>query len=340
MQAIGKIALLMGLATVVCGLSGCRATAPLHVWNPPLLAPAVGGKIAIAPITNNAAIERNDPIAGPLREAMLRLQPRDDGRSVVAVDARTLQGDGSIRLVNALEGDSSELALISLARHADVDFVLSGEVITQPQRNRHIRDEKLIASLHPGLDPTLASAAENSAADIQADMGQSVILVSWSLFDVRRGQPLSGQPVVTPGNPRSPSSQDLDAAATAAWELLTPHVIRSQAELAAPRLVRGSQAVRQGNTAAAAGDWMQAEQIWQRVLEKQPKNHAALHNLAVAAVARQEYGEARQRIAAALTIRGNDLNRSTAVWIEQSQRNYHQAFGLDDPVEGWAATRR
>lgn len=342
-----SIAWLTGWAITWMLLVGCRAAAPLHVWTPPTLAPAAGSKVAIAPIRGD------EKIAGPLRQAMLRRQPRDNGRSIVAIDASDLIADDRIRLVQALEGDDSDFAVVSLARRAGADFVLMGEVIGPSQRRRLAAWEDAEPSTsdfpqamgqrpphHQGVNPARDMTGENSATDAPADPSQQTIRVSWSLLDVRHDRPLSGQPVVTAGNPRAPSEQDLDAAATAAWDLLTPHVIRTRAELAAPRLVRGSRQVRQGNAAAAAGDWRQAEQIWQAVVEKQPRNHAALHNLALAAVARQQYHDARQRIAAALAIRSNDLNRTTAVWIEQSQRDYHQAFGLPDPPEGWAATRR
>jgi hypothetical protein len=65
-----------------------------------------------------------------------------------------------------------------------------------------------------------------------------------------------------------------------------------------------------------------------------------MHNLAIAAVARQDYSEARRQIAAALAAKSSPLYQTTAVWIERRQRDYHIAFGLPDPPEGWAATRR
>ncbi len=334
MGAICQTARFGGIVIAALVLAGCRSAAPLHVWAPPGLASAVGGKIAVAPIRGD------DKVAGPLRQAMLRQQPQDQGRSVVAIDARQLQGDGSIRLVSSLEGDDSDFAVLSLARRAEIDFVLMGHVIAPTERRLTPSFETPMGGApEPGLAPQWHSGDENSAT-AAADPREQAIRVSWSLFDVRRGQPLSGQPVVTPGNPRSPTDRDLDTAAAAAWELLIPHVVQTKAELAAPRLAPGSRPIRQGNDAAAAGDWQQAEQIWQRVLDKQPKNHAALHNLAVAAVARQQYSEARSLIAAAVAIRSHELYRSTAVWIEQSQRDYHEAFALDDPAEGWAATRR
>jgi len=313
--------------TVCLALGGCRAAAPIHVWSPPKLASTVGAKVAIAPIRGDARISL------PLGEAMLRTQPRDVGRNVVAIDARRLQSDEVIRLVSSAEGETSDITLATLARRNDIDFVLVGEVIRSSDRR--------YSAEHLPWDNAnkMMIGIENAATDSSADE-IGLIRVSWSLMDVRRGDPLNGLPVVTPGNPRDPSDESIDLAAQSAWELIVPHVIRDHTELIAPRLTFGSREVRKGNAAAAAGDWNRAEQIWLAVLQRSPRNHAAKHNLAVAAVARQDYSAARQHISDALAARSLSLYRSTSVWIEQSQRDYHTAFGLPDPPDGWAATSR
>lgn len=319
---------ILGCAALCLLFGGCRAAAPVHVWSPPKLASAVGKRVAIAPIRGDADIARR------LGDAMRQKQPRDAGRQVVAIDARQLESDNKIRLVSAVEGDASDLALMTLAKRNDIDFVLIGEIVST-----HGSVRRSAGELPPEFAERVTGTVENTATDSAADQ-QGLIRVSWSLMDVRRGVPLSGMPVVTPGNPRDPDDDMIDLAATAAWELVVPHIIRDHAELTAPRLSLGSKENRRGNVAAAAGDWYTAEQIWQGVLRHHPDNHAAKHNLAVAAVARQDYVAARRYIAEALATRDLPLYRSTSVWIEQSQRDYHIAFGLPDPPGGWAATRR
>jgi len=314
-------------AIVCLVIGGCRSAAPIQVWAPPKLASAVGAKVAIAPIRGDAAIAR------PLGEAMLRNQPRDAGRSVLAIDARRLQGNETIRLVSAVEGETSDIALMTLARQNQIDYVLVGEVLESS--NRRSRATIVPPELTDGLNLSVENAATDSSAD-----ENGLIRVSWSLMDVRRGVPLSGLPVVTPGNPRQLDDRAIDTAAVSAWELVVPHVIRDHTELIAPRLVLGSRDIRKGNVAAAAGDWKTAEQIWLTVLQRYPRSHAVKHNLAVAAIARQDYSSARRYIAEALSVRSSPLYRSTSVWIEQSQRDYHSAFELPDPPEGWAATSR
>jgi len=318
---------------------GCRSAAPIYVWSPPKLSPVVGAQIAIAPIAG-------DPkVADPLHAAMLRQQPRDSGRAVVALDSRGLSDNQTIRRVSAVEGEASDIALMSLAKRNHVDYILIGEVVTPASRTRNSSASDTHRPPHPqrtaatvsGLDSVTFS--ENSATDSAAD-SRGLLRVSWSLIDVKNGMPLNGQPVVTPGDPSNPSATAIDQAAHAAWELVVPHVVKDHAELVAPQLLLGASAVRRGNELAAQGNWHQAEQAWQAVLLRHPRQHAAKHNLAIAAVARQDYSTARRFVAEAILQSPSPRYRDTAVWIEQRQRDYHTAFAIPDPPEGWAATRR
>jgi tetratricopeptide (TPR) repeat protein len=320
-----------GICALALLLTGCQAAAPIHVWSPPLIESAVGRRVAIAPIGG-------DPkIAVPLHAAMLRERPRERGREVYAIDATLLESNQQIRLASATTGETSDIALVNLARRSGVDFILQGEVIP-PQdvlhRSRPLPES--LAPVKPGGRDALSAAQQQELEEDE----DSLLRVSWNLIDVSGSTPLSGQPVVTRRALAEPTSGMLTSAAQAAWELVIPHVIQDQAELAAPRLARGAQEVRRGNEAAAHGNWQQAEQIWEEVLRQRPRQHAAMHNLAVAAVARQDYIAARRMIAQALRSSSSPLYQTTAVWIEQRQRDYHVAFGLPDPPEGWAATSR
>ncbi len=294
-----------GLAILLLTASGChQVVAPIHVWAPPQLQSAVGCKVAIAPIAGN------QKLAGPLHTAMLAHAPRDQGRSFQCIDARSLQDNQTIRLVSATEGETSDIANLSLARRQGVDFLLTGEILPQ------------------------------SPAARTTQQHQESLAVSWKLVDVRGPTGSAGMPIVTQHDVAIDSAAIATAAAEDAWKLITPHVQSANVKLAKSRLALGSNRVNQGNAAAAAGDWMTASENWQRVLDAHPAQHAAMHNLAIAAVARQDYDEARRLIGLALQRSSKPLYRETAVWIEARQRDYHEAFGLPDPVEGWAATRR
>lgn len=331
MESLRGCLIKIGIGVIGLLLGGCQAAAPIHVWAPPTIQSTVGKRVAIPPLAG-------DPeIAGPLHAAMLRLQPRSNGIQVYAVDARTLERDETIRLASATEGQTSDIALLSLARSNGVDYILQGEVMSirdAAVRRSTERPDPMLPSRPKNLDPLARIPGQD------VDSEDSLLRVSWNLIEVTGSQPLSGQPVVTRRLLGQDEAAVVTAAAEAAWQLVIPHVIQDQAQLAAPRLALGSAAIRRGNEAAAHGDWMQAEQRWMEVLRQRPRQHAALHNLAVAAVARQDYEAARRLIAQALQISSSPLYQDTAVWIEQRQRDYHIAFGLPDPPGGWAATRR
>jgi len=320
----------IGIGVIGLLLGGCQAAAPIHVWAPPTIQSAVAKRIAIPPLAG-------DPeVAGPLHAAMLRQQPRGDGLQVIALDAKTLESNQTIRLASATEGQTSDIALLSLARSSGVDFILQGEVMSTRDaavRRSVARPDPMLPSRPNVLDPLAGIPPE-------IETEESLLRVSWNLIEVAGTQPLSGQPVVTRRLLGQDEAAMVSAAAEAAWQLVIPHVVQDQAQLAAPRLALGSAAIRRGNEAAAHGDWLQAEQRWSEVLRQRPRQHAAMHNLAVAAVARQDYQAARRLIAQALQLSSSPLYQDSAVWIEQRQRDYHLAFRLPDPPGGWAATRR
>lgn len=337
-----KLWLLSGMLLAMAG-SGCRqVSAPIHVWSPPKLQSAVGHKIAIAPIAGDAKI------AGPLHTAMIAMAPRDQGRALYAIDARSLpslhspdenRGSQTIRLVSAMEGESSDIAMHSIAKRSDVDFLLTGEIV---RRLSDERRKRLVVP--PDAQPidaeTPAANVEATEPEVAARDNRDYLTVSWKLVDIRGDQPSAGMPIVTHHDANLTAREIADAAAADAWKLITPHVQSTSVKLASSRLSFGSERVRKGNLAAMEGDWLQAEQRWNQVLSRYPSQHAAMHNLAIAAVARQDYEAAQRLIGQALQRRNLPLYRETAVWIEASQRDYHEAFGLPDPVSGWSATRR
>ncbi len=309
-----------GHGMVLVGLLvGCQVPSSIHVWAPPQLRSTVGRKVAIAPINGDAQI------AKPLHVAMLAHSPRDPGREIFCVDGKAIEQNQTIRLASALEGETSDIAMLSAARRQGVDFVLTGEVLKQPSEARQ--------ELHRA----------NQALDARSDEpkgGESQVTVSWKLVDVHGQTPAMGFPLVTRYEATLDDSSIANLIASDAWKLIAPSVATDRIKLAAPRLSLGSVQLRRGNQLATEGQWMLAEEAWEKLVAANPNNHAALHNLAIAAVARQDFDGAALKIGAALRLKNKPLYRETAVWIEARQRDYHLAFDLPDPVNGWSATSR
>lgn len=315
-----NLALSGAAAVILAVLAGCQVAAPIQVWAPPQLKSAVGRKVAIAPIAGD------QKIAGPLHAAMIAHAPRDAGRQLHCIDTRALQDTQTIRLVSAVEGETSDIADLSLARRQGVDFLLTGEIIQQPGKTR--------MQMHK------AQHSEALGTETPPYGESEMLAVSWKLVDVQQQGVSTGLPIVTRHVGAIESQSIAQVAAEDAWKLITPYVRSDSVNLSSPRWTLGSGRVRRGNAAAIQGDWMSAQDRWSQVIADNPKHHAALHNLSIAAVARQDYDQARQFIGAALKLSNQSLYRETAVWIETRQREYCDAFGLPDPASGWAATRR
>jgi hypothetical protein len=335
-----RIRITLSAAALFCiCAAGCQTVAPIHVWAPPRIDSAVGKRVVIAPIGGDPAL------AGPLMAAMLREIPRDHGRELVAIDARLLATDPKIQVVSNETGQTSDIALCSLARRNGIDMVLFGEVLgsdgqeTPSEAVAPFDDREAIEGLkRQGIrfaEPPKATKEKGQ----EKTPASRTLRVSWKLIDVGKELPLNGTPVISATHPNATDDDLVRRAASDAWELLLPHVVEDEAELSNPRFGKGAKGVRHGNEAAKSGDWAEAEAVWKHTLARHPRCHAALHNLAIAAVARQNFDEAKSYISGALAQRSSSLYQSTAVWIERRQRAYHTAFGLPDPPEGWAATR-
>ncbi len=305
------------LATLVM-FSGCRMGVPIHVWQPPQLVSTVGKRVVLSTVAGP------DDIAGRVKTNLLSMVPRDAGREISLVDSASLQDVGEIRLVSATDaesndGEPNDIVLASAARRDGIDYVLRGEVIEDryprpiPQQNRELKVSWRLTSLDDQR-PT--------------DGGSPVVVDVASAVDRYPDLALVGDP-----------DQILaSAAARDAFRLFTPSVDRDRVQLAIPYMLLGSKEVRRGNAAALSGRWGEAERIWSGVAEKHPTQTAATHNLALAAAAGQDFSRAKQLARKAIRRHPSSHYKQTLVWIELKQRDYHKAFGLPDPPEGWFVT--
>ncbi len=296
---------------------GCRMSAPIHVWTPPKIHSTVAKRVAIDTIAG-------DPVmAKKIHEKMLASAPSDAGRSVFLVDANQLQSKSAIQLASFSGEGANDVALASVARSEGYDYILRGEILENRHRSPHAPERLTVSWRLMSLDPAqLGLAAKH----------------------------LGGQPVVVKLDEALEKYPDLafmedeatmlaTAAARSSYELLTPSIDRDSVQLAIPYLKPGSAQVRRANMLARAGRWGEAQAIWQQVYDEHPSQIAALHNLAVAAVAAQDFSQAKDLIRQVIQRRSSKLHEETLVWIELNQRRYHQSFALPDPPEGWFVTK-
>lgn len=291
----------------------------MHVWSPPKLESTVGKKVVVTDLVGGEAI------SDELTEQLSNAAPQDIGRQttiVPAADIRPMSSneDSQVKLaVGTLEPDKSDIALASYARKEQFDYLLRGELLKD--RGRRSMD------------------------------GKQRMTVSWRLLSLTDNRSAGGAPVlveldkVLKRYPDLALISDEEGILKAAMvrethRLITPSIEREEVELAIPYLLPGSSAVRKANMLAYNGRWPEAKQIWEQIADKHPLQSAALHNLALASAAEQDFSAAKLYARKAIRARPSKLNKQTLLWIETHQRDYHRAFNLPDPPEGWFVTTK
>ncbi len=318
-MTIRDAALVVGLL-LISGAAGCRMGVPIHVWEPPRLASTVGKRVAVS------VVAESDELAESIQERLIDGTPRDHGRSTELVDAETLQSDSPIQLVSANDRQVNDVALAPVARRNGFDFMLHGRVRG-------------------------SSGAAGRGGPTDSGPADSPLALSWRLTELGGDARVLGAPVVIElasaieqypdlGLLADPTTALTEAVARETTRLLTPSVTVQRVQLAIPYLTPGSRSVRRGNALALRGDWAAAKDVWMETLERYPAQSAALVNLAHAAVAEQDFTSARALARHAVLRHPSRLAGETLVWVEQTQRRYHQSFQLPDPPEGWVVTRQ
>ena len=293
--------------------SGCRMGVPIHVWQPPKLESTVGKTVAIAAVTGPTEI------AEAIQQRVIAEAPSDPGRATKLVPSSDLQSKTQIQLVNFEDEQPSDVALAAVARREGFDYMLHGQVVK----------------------------SSGVAASFDSD---SRLAMSWRLVSLADHRSAGGQPVVIDYETAIKRYPDLGMVAehkdvlTAAavrdtFGLITPTVKRDRVQLATPYLLPGSKDVRDGNIAALSGDWDKARTIWSDVVDRHPMQVAALHNLAIAEAAAQNFSQAKELARRAIRRQPTKLHKQTMVWIELKQRDYHESFNLPEPPEGWFVTQ-
>lgn len=301
------------LVSSLLWLAGCKVTAPVHLWKPPVIASAVGSRVVVSEVAGDSRM------AKVVREKLFDFAPNEPGQNVSLVDYRTLTDDRDIQLVSAFDDEVNDVALASVARRSGADFLLRGEVF------------------------------QRRSSDYQESL-EDQLTISWRLTSLVNKHEGGGIPVSVTTKAAIERYPDLAllsspaeilpiAAVRETYKLMLPTVIRETIELENAYVLPWSRELRKANAMAEAGRWSEAERLWKEVKKKNPFQIAAIHNLAIAAVARQDFSSAKKLASQAVRLHPSALHQRTLVWVETRQRNYHAAFGYADPPEGWFLTR-
>ena len=315
-----RVALLLLLAFATA--SGCAPRARMMVLRPAELDIAGIGRLAVVDFEGAGE-------AGKIARSVLLAQ-LSENRHYALVDQSEL---ARVLPASFVQGQPNEAAIVQAARQSGVDAILTGQVVSykvadQKQTDQHISLGGSQAKGPSGTSSGLGIGIDtNTLLSREATVALAIKLIDARTGEIRaarqtthsfEGQILNGQGDL-PGKERvlgellNQCSQDVVA-------MIAPHVVPVDVRLARQTWGNGLTAVRRGNTKAVKGNWTAAAADWQAALKDNPRNHAALHNLALAAAARGDFAAARQQLDQALTsYADSDYQRTRRLLDEQQQ---------------------
>lgn len=192
------------------------------------------------------------------------------------------------------------------------------------KREQGNRAATLAAARRAGIDAVLevrlASAAlpDSQAGPWAAD-----------LIDARSGEVLAGTKVPVDSAAEGSTREQLAAKLVTQ---LAPHYEEIEVELARQRWGEGRARVAAGNALARQGEWIAAAEEWEQARRANPANHAALHNLALLAEARQDYRLAFKLLDQAMAEFPARLYHQTRRSMEERQTRYLAAVKQVDAI--------
>ena len=93
------------LFLICCYLSGCKVSAPIHLWHPPVLSSTVGSKVVVSELVGDQALVQS------IRNQLFEDVPNDPGRRVELVDYQTLKRGAAIQLAPSIKKSMTALLL-------------------------------------------------------------------------------------------------------------------------------------------------------------------------------------------------------------------------------------
>ncbi|MDZ4852252.1 MAG: hypothetical protein SGI77_23435 [Pirellulaceae bacterium] len=289
----------------------------MTVWQPALNQPRAVKTIAMTPIYGP------EELAAKLNQAMIEAM-QQSGSPITLLHPQLLEEMTSIQLAS-FDGQPSDVAGMNAARRAKADVLLQGQIVQsqlQPQEPKN------------GRFDTRKRPSEQ-------------ITVAWTVTDVESGARLSSNTITVDREQAERNYPELAISggenvdrviaglSRESWKMFSPMTTKEDAVLALPWFLPGASKIRQGNGFARQGRWDAAEKSWQDAVSKHPSNNAAWNNLALAAVAHEDFELGRSRVEHAKSMVPWDRARKTERWIDEHQHNYHRAQSLPDREGGW-----
>lgn len=313
-------------ALLLGALLGCAPRAKLQVWRPAEQDIAGVEKLAILDL---AGQDQSGRIARSALVAQFA-----ENRHYTLVDPAVLAQHRPITLA---DGSPDEGAALEAARNAGVDAILTGQVVSYNVFDDEQHDSHISFGGSGGGNKK--SGASFSAFGVGIDNNNTLtreasVSLAVKLIDVQSGQVLAARQAahsyngkVVNGDGNLPTRERiltelLQDCSKDVVHLIAPHYTPTEVVLARQYYGAGLSDLRRGNSLASKGDWQGATAAWEKARAANPKNHAAIYNLAVAAEARQDYPGALRLADEALKNYGSSLYHEGRKQMEHQQTLY------------------
>lgn len=292
---------LLFLSIILIGVCGCAHTAEVTSWEPAEIDSDGIHRVAVINFTGENGTEISSALSS-------RLWNND---FYTLVDHSDFSSD--IRPASYTDHPNFH-SLLASANHADVDAVIVGSVIQYRCDDNVLSRTNLDLQTYSDADQRNSQSGNSVLIETQDTLyREATVTIAFRLVDVETGEILASKQIskhyrgeMKQGENHLPekgrileklTNECLDEIV----HMLAPHKTTCEMKLATCDFwTKGSGKVKAGLKHASTGDWEQAEQAWQAAIEENPENHAAMYNLSIAAVRKQEFDQAEEHVLDAL----------------------------------------
>jgi hypothetical protein len=311
----------IALTAACLTLCGCAQTAVMTVWQP--AASDVSG------IQRLAVLQfRGEGTSGDVARSALVSMFWNTGFYTLVDPSSASGGARAGVAVPAAPADVAEA--VAIGRRLGADAVLIGDVLRYRASDRLSRDEQSDGTEGPGGHRGRVPGHPHAAA-VDRDVS---VAMAFLLIDVRTGkirvddrtsyhaggELLNGQSSLPAKD--VVLAQLMERCSRDVVLMLTPRQIEYPVELPSPSFGTGWSDMRRGNDLAAQGQWNEAESAWTAALAADPKNHAAMYCLAMAASARSDYSRAVNLLTDAVRAHPSQRYQETLARLQRHQQDY------------------
>lgn len=295
--------ILLALMMPLLCCSGCCQMATVRTWRPAEIDVTGMSRLAVLDFTGEQGAAVATSISSRLWE----------NEFYTMVDRSEIQP-----IMQASHGLAPRLEdIIDPARKAGIDAVIMGEVV------EYRCDDETFQStdIEFGSSETRGRGIERESAGLGLSMNQTLVrqgtvTIAFRLVDIETGDLRASRKVsrhfegkTVNGVGHLPTQGEVlhtltEQCVDEMVDMLAPHEGDCECKLARNDFfVRGSHDVAKGVKLAQKGDWTGADARWLAALEANPRNDAALFNLALSAVNRQDFVQAEELAMQAVRIK-------------------------------------